>query len=152
MSYLVWAFHLAYALKMFWKEKEVHHTGMQPRLLEADSSRKPTSPCNKRFRVGERPSCDGGLKPFGVAHGIGRREVKVVGGHHPAKTPCKGPGDGHHVWVKFCTPARLNLFEKPCPRLWTTWRQMLDHRQLEPNCKSANLRVRLWITSSGSRG
>jgi hypothetical protein len=97
-------------------------------------------------------SRDGGLKPFGVAHGIGRREVKVVGGHHPAKTPCKGPGDGRHVWVKLCTPAGLNLFEKPCPRLWTTWRQMLDHRQLEPNLKSANLIVRLWITSSGSRG
>jgi hypothetical protein len=57
---------------------------MQPRLLEADSSGKPTSPCNKRFCVGERPSCDGGLKPFGVAHGIGRHEVKVVGDHHSA--------------------------------------------------------------------
>jgi hypothetical protein len=45
---------------------------------------KPTLPCNKRFRVGERPSCDGGLKPFGVAHGIGRHEVKVVGDHHSA--------------------------------------------------------------------
>jgi hypothetical protein len=130
----------------------VHHIGMQPRLLEADSSGKPTSPCNKRFRVREQPSCDGGLKPFGVAHGIGRREVKVVGGHHPAKTPCKGPGDGHHMWVKLCTPAGLNLFEKPCPQLWTTLRQMLDHRPQELNRKSANLRVRLWITSSGSRG
>jgi hypothetical protein len=29
-------------------------------------------------------SRDGGLKPFGVAHGIGRREVKVVGDHHSA--------------------------------------------------------------------
>jgi hypothetical protein len=141
MSYLVRAFHLAYALKMFWKEKEVHHTRMQPRLLEADSSRKPTSPCNKWFRVGERPSCDDGLKPFGVAHGIGRREV--VGDHHSAKILLEGLGDGRHVWVKLCTPAGLNPFEKPCPRLWTTWRQMLDHRQLEPNCKSANLRVRL---------
>jgi hypothetical protein len=110
MSYLVRAFHLAYALKMFWKVKEVHHTGMQQRLLEADSTGKPTSSCNKRFHVGERPSCDGGLKPFGVAHGIGQCEVKVVGGHHPAKTPCKGPGDGRHVWVKLCTPAMLNLF------------------------------------------
>jgi hypothetical protein len=27
-------------------------------------------------------SRDDGLKPFGVAHGIGRREVKVVGDHH----------------------------------------------------------------------
>jgi hypothetical protein len=116
----------------------VHHTGMQPRLLEADSSGKPTSPCNKRFRVGEWPSCDGGLKPFGVAHGIGRRKVKVVGGHHPAKTPCKGLGDGRRVWVKLCTPPGLNLFEKPCPRLWTTWRQMLDHRQHERYRKSAN--------------
>jgi hypothetical protein len=57
---------------------------MQPRLLEADSSGKPTSPCNKQFRVGERPSYDGGLKPFGVAHGIGRCEVKVVGDHRSA--------------------------------------------------------------------
>jgi hypothetical protein len=29
-------------------------------------------------------SRDGGLKPFGVAHGIGRREVKVVGDHPSA--------------------------------------------------------------------
>jgi hypothetical protein len=39
MSYLVWAFHLAYVLKMFWKgmeEKEVHRTRMQPGLAEAD--------------------------------------------------------------------------------------------------------------------
>jgi hypothetical protein len=62
----------------------VHHTGMQPRLLEMDSSDKQTSPCNKRFRVGQWPSCDGGLSPFGVAHGIGRCEVKVVGNHHSA--------------------------------------------------------------------
>jgi hypothetical protein len=96
-------------------------------------------------------SCNGGLKPFGVAHGIGRHKVKVVGDHHSAKTPCKGPGDGRHVWVKWCSPAGLNLFEKPCSRLRTTWRQILDHRQHEPNHKSANLRVRLWITSSGSR-
>jgi hypothetical protein len=52
-------------------------------------------------------------------------------------------GDDRHVWVKLCTPAGLNLFKKPCPQLWTTWRQILDHRQLEPNLKSANLRVRL---------
>jgi hypothetical protein len=31
-------------------------------------------------------------------------------------------GDDRHVWVKLCTPAGLNLFEKPCPWLWTTWR------------------------------
>jgi hypothetical protein len=117
-----------------------------------DSYGKPISTHNKRFHVGERPSCDGGLRPFGVAHGIGQREVKVVGDHHSAKILPEGPGDGRHVWVKLCTPAGLNLFEKPCPRLWMTWRQMLDHRQLEPNLKSANLRVRLWITSSGSRG
>ena len=28
---------------------------------------------------------------------------------------------GWYVWVKLYTPAGLNLFEKPCPRLWTTW-------------------------------
>jgi hypothetical protein len=75
-------------------------------------------------------SCDGGLEPFGVAHGIGRREVKVVGDHHSAKILPENPGDGRHVWIKLYTPAGLNLFEKPCPRLWTTWRQMLDHREL----------------------
>jgi hypothetical protein len=62
----------------------VHHIGTWPRLLEVDSSGKPTSTHNKRFHVGERPSFDGGLRPFGVAHGIGRREVKVVGDHHSA--------------------------------------------------------------------
>src|SRR3954463_5828073 len=29
---------------------------------------------------------------------------------------------GWYVWVKLYTPAGLNLFEKPCPRLWTTWK------------------------------
>jgi hypothetical protein len=138
MSYLVWAFHLAYAwvCKMF--AKRCIHTGTWPRLLEVDSSNEPILTHNKRFRVRERPSFDGGLRPFGIAHGIGRREVKVVG--------------DHHMWVKLCTPAGLNLFEKPCPRLRMTWRQILDHRQHEPNHKSANLRVWLWITSLGSRG
>jgi hypothetical protein len=75
-------------------------------------------------------SRDGGLKPFSVAHGIGRCKLKVVGGHHPAKILPEGPGDGRHVWVKLCTPAGLNLFKKLCPWLWTTWRQMLDHREL----------------------
>jgi hypothetical protein len=87
MSYLVqlsiWHTHWKCFGKR-WKREEVHHTGMHPRFLEADSSGKPTSPCNKRFCVGERPSCDGGLKPFGVAHGIGRRKIKVVGDHHSA--------------------------------------------------------------------
>ena len=32
---------------------------------------------------------------------------------------------GWHVWVKLCTPAGLNLFEKPCPRLRTTWEWIL---------------------------
>jgi hypothetical protein len=82
-----------------------------------------------------------------VAHGIGRCKVKGVGDHHPAKILRKGPGDVHHVWVMLCTPAGLNLFEKPCLQLWMTWRQILDHRQHELNRKRADLRVRLWITS-----
>jgi hypothetical protein len=50
-------------------------------LPEADPSGKATPVHNKRFRVGERPSRDGGLKPFGVAHGIGRGKVEVVVDH-----------------------------------------------------------------------
>ena len=57
----------------------------------------------------------------------------VVGDHHSSSTPSEGHqvpnGDGRHVWVKLCTPVGLNLFEKPCSRLWTTWKRMLDHRQ-----------------------
>jgi hypothetical protein len=117
-----------------------------------DSSGKPILTHNKRFHIGERLFCNGGLRPFGVAHGIGRCKVKVVGDHHLAKILREGPGDDHHMWAKLYTPAGLNLFEKPCPWLWMTWRQILDHRQHELNRKSANLRVRLWITSSGSRG
>ena len=30
-------------------------------------------------------------------------------------------GLNERVWLLWCTPAGLNLFEKPCPRLWTTW-------------------------------
>jgi hypothetical protein len=93
----------------------VHHTGMQPRLLEADSSGKPTSPCNKRFRVEERPFCDGGLKPFGMAHGIGRREVKVVGDHHSASV---SQNDVMWLWRrssrvgKVVHPCRVKSFRK----------------------------------------
>jgi hypothetical protein len=78
------AFHLAFTwvCKMF--TKRCIHTGTQPRLLEVDSSDKPISPWNKRFRIGEWSSFDGGLRPFGVAHGIGRCELKVVGDHHSA--------------------------------------------------------------------
>ena len=25
------------------------------------------------------------------------------------------------IWLLWCTPIRLNLFEKLCPRLWMTW-------------------------------
>ena len=56
-----------------------------------------------------------------MAHGVGRREVKVVDDHHSGSAPSEGHqvpnGDGRHVWVKLCTPAGLNLFEKPCSRL-----------------------------------
>jgi hypothetical protein len=62
--------------------EEVHHIGMWPRLIEVDSSGKPTSTHNEWFRVGERPISQWRLEPFGVAHGIGRCEVKVVGDHH----------------------------------------------------------------------
>jgi hypothetical protein len=123
-------------------EEEVRHTGTWPRLAEADHLvNQPWLTTNGSFRIREWPSCDGGLKPFGVAHGIGLREVKVVGNHHSAKILHEGPGDGRRmwvklctpadgrrVWVKLCTPAGLNLFEKPCPQLRKTWRQMLDHR------------------------
>ena len=78
----------------------------------------------KRCHFGERPARDSGLKPFGVAHGIGRREVKVVGDHTSASAPKEGRHvaykDDRHVWTKLYTPAGINLFEKPCPRLWTT--------------------------------
>ena len=65
---------------------------------------------------------DGGLKPFGVAHGIGRRKVMVVGDHPSASAQPEGlhvaNGDRHHMWAKLYTPAGLNIFKKPCPRLW----------------------------------
>jgi hypothetical protein len=70
--------------RKWWKREEVHHIGTWPRLLEVDSSSKPTSTHNERFRIWERPISQWRLKPFGVAHGIGRREVKVVGDHHSA--------------------------------------------------------------------
>jgi hypothetical protein len=89
MSYLVRAIHLAYACVCKTFAKRCIHIGTQPRLLEMDSSDKPISPCNKWFRVGERPSFNGGLRTFGVAHGIGRHKVKVVGYHHSTKTPWK---------------------------------------------------------------
>ena len=59
--------------------KRCIHTGTWPGLAEVAPSGKPTSAHNKRFRVGDWPSRDGGLRPFGAAHGIGRRKVKVAG-------------------------------------------------------------------------
>src|SRR4051812_37722722 len=33
---------------------------------------------------------------------------------------------GWYVWVKVVHPCRvINLFEKPCPRLWMTWERIL---------------------------
>ena len=82
---------------------------------------KATSPHNERFRVGVQLSSDCGLRPFGVAHGVGRRELKILGDHHSAIAPSEGHqvanGDGRHLCVKLYTPAVLNLFEKPCSRL-----------------------------------
>ena len=97
-----------------------YRTGGQG-CLRLESSGKATPAHNERFRVGVRPSSDCGLRPFGVAHGVGRCEVKVVGDHHSASAPNEGHqvanGDGRHVWIKLCTPTGLNLFEKPCSRL-----------------------------------
>jgi hypothetical protein len=119
MSYLVPAFHLAYASEMFgasWKREEVNHIGMQPRLLEADSSGKQTSPCNERFRVWEWPISRWRLEPSSVAHGIARREVKVVGDHHSASV---SRNDVMWLWRwssrvgKVVHPCRVKSFRKP---------------------------------------
>ena len=105
----------------FEEEEEVHHTGTWLGLPEADPLVKQPLHTTNGSTSEKRPSYDGGLRPFGVAHGIGRREVKVVGDHHSGSAPREGHqvpnGDGRHVWVKLCTPAGLNLFEKPCSRL-----------------------------------
>ena len=50
------------------------------------------------------------------------------------------------------TPAGLNLFEKPCPRLWTTWNLRLVHRKHQLNL---NLRLDQRVcalTASSSSG
>ena len=61
--------------------KRCIHTGTWLGLAEVAPSGKPTLTHNKRFRVGDWPSRDGGLRPFGVAHGIGRGKVEVVVDH-----------------------------------------------------------------------
>ena len=90
------------------------HTYTWPGLTGVKVLDKATSTHNERFRVGVRPSSDCGFRPFGVAHGIGRCEVKVVGDHTSASAPSEGHqvanGDGRHLWVKLYTPAVLNLF------------------------------------------
>ena len=73
---------------------------------------KATAAHNERFRVGERLSYGCGLRPFGVAHGVGRREVKVVGGHF-----CRCPLQGHRWrWSslvgKVVHPCRVKSFRK----------------------------------------
>jgi hypothetical protein len=87
MSYLVRASHLAYASKMFWNEmvEEVHTYRMWLgwRMLggiELDPLHTTNGSASENGR-----SRDGGLEPFGVAHGIGQRKVKVVGGLTPLR-------------------------------------------------------------------
>ena len=89
MSYLVRVFHSTYAPAWIWffeeeEEEEVHPYRDVAAVDWGVCLDKATSAHNERFRVGVRPSSDCGLRPFGVAHGVGRREVKVVGDHHSA--------------------------------------------------------------------
>ena len=63
---------------------------------------------NERVHVGERPSMMVGQKPFGDAHGLGRRKVKVVGDHTSANTPRKG---GKWLWIR---SSRVGKVVYPC--------------------------------------
>jgi hypothetical protein len=64
--------------------EEVHTYRMWPgwRMLGGIELDPPHTTNGSASKNGQ--SRDGGLKPFGVAHEIGRREVKVVGDHHSA--------------------------------------------------------------------
>ena len=77
MSYLVRAFHLTYAPAWIWffeEEEEVHPYRDVAAVDWGVCLDKATAAHNERFRVGERSSYGCGLRPFGVAHGVGRRE------------------------------------------------------------------------------
>jgi hypothetical protein len=95
--------------------KRCIHTGTWPRLLEVDSSDKPTSTHNEQFRIRERPTSRWRLEPFGVAHGIGQRKVKVVGDHHSASV---SHNDVMWLWRrssrvgKVVHPCRVKSFRK----------------------------------------
>jgi hypothetical protein len=127
MSYLVRAFHSAYASKLKQDGGRGAYIQDVARVKDAWWHWTGSPAHNEWFRVQERPISGWRLEPFGVAHGIGRREVKVVGDHHSASV---SRNDVMWLWRqlsrvgKVVHPAGLNLFEKPCPRLWTTWRQM----------------------------
>ena len=84
------------------------------------------------------------LATFGPAteFRLGSRHGSVLDGWLPIQ--CGSEGKGHaeisfafvdcglieRVWLLWCTPAGINLFGKPCPRLWMTWRRcwLKDHR------------------------
>jgi hypothetical protein len=70
---------------------------------------------NKRFRVREQPISRWRLESLGVAHGIGQREIKVVGDHHSASV---SRNDVMWLWRrssrvgKFVHPCRVKSFRK----------------------------------------
>jgi hypothetical protein len=105
-------------LKIFWKEIEKRRgayiqdvAGVKDAWWHWTGS--PTH--NERFRVRERPISRWRLEPFGVAHGIGRREVKVVGDHHSASV---SRNDVMWLWRrssrvgKVVHPCRVKSFRK----------------------------------------
>ena len=75
------------------------------------------------------------LWPLAVTHG-NRRSLGSVVTNPSVGTPRKSASVWRKDWlarVGSYTPCRVNLFEKPCPRLWTAWYLLSDdHRQHDP--------------------
>lgn len=115
MGYLIRVFHLTYApawIRFFKEEEEVHPYRYVAAFDWGVCLDKATSAHNERFRVGVRPSSDCGLRPFGVAHGVGRCEIKVVGGHF-CRWSCRVIGGVVVTCGQNCTPpAGFESFRK----------------------------------------
>ena len=111
MGYLIRVFHVTYACVCKTFAKRCIHTGMWPRLTGVSASRR--QPLHTTdSSASEKAILRCGLKPFGVAHGVGRREVKVVGRHF-CRCPLQGYRWGWSSLVgKVVHPCRVKSFRK----------------------------------------
>jgi hypothetical protein len=126
MSHIVWDFHWAYVQEMFVNRVHSIQVGVAgiKRGTAFDLSR------TRQIGTASRwPTRDGGLPLFGSDSWFRRSNRKVLVDHPlPAcqvKRVSYGVKSRSARVGKVVHPCRVNLFEKPCLELRTTWERIL---------------------------